>query len=195
MKNIKVIFVSAAAIFMGVIVCNPCRSEGLLPVGGGDRIQGVEFRSGNGYTKYGVSFPGQPSLLTEAKKQRESNIIKLPAFVPAPGEPVTEPGSQPERRYSPDYSPGEGDKRGVSVEKQHVFTQSEILQILMWGPLSTLFMFPLGVCFSLYISPAILEKRRRWIKYHDMKQKRFEWAHPGQHYRRPAKTLCQRLWF
>lgn len=195
MKNIKITFIPTAAILLGIIVCNPCHSEGLSPVDGSDRTQGVEFRSGNGYTEYGASFSGQPSLLTEAKEQGESDVIKLPAFVPASGEPVTEPGSQPERRYSPDHGPGESDKRGVSVEKQHVFTQSEILQILMWGPLSTLIMFPLGVCFSLYISPAILEKRRRWIKYHNLKQKRFEQTHPGRYYRRPAKTLCQRIWF
>lgn len=195
MKNIKITFIPAAAILLGIIVCNPCRSEGLPPVDGSDRTQSVEFRSGNRYTEYGTSFSGQPSLLTEAKKQGESDIIKLPAFIPFSGEPVTRPDPQSERRDGPDNGPDKNDKGRVSVKENHEFTQSEILQILMWGPLSTLIMFPLGVYFSLYISPAILEKRRRWMKYHNLKQKRFEQSRPGQYYRRPAKTLWQHIWF
>jgi hypothetical protein len=195
MKNIKTIVISATAFIQSLGVFIPCNAETFTFPRWSNSTQSIEFTRSDGYLKYITSFLGGSQLLVEAEEQREGNFIKFLSFVPASGEPVAEPSTEYKRRQSPDNGPGESDKRGVGIKKQHVFTQSEILQILMWGPLSTLLMFPLGVYFSLYIRPAILEKRRRWMKYHDLKKKRFEQEHPEQHYQRPAKTFCQRIWF
>jgi len=196
MKNIKPVIASAAAILLSTIIVLPCSAQSQTLPFMSHIHKSVELSDVDATEIMGHSTAFNNALVVpELLPNHIGDGVKFFSLITTPGEPVTEPGAESKRRYSPDNGPGEGDKRGVGVEKQHVFTQSEILQILMWGPLSTLLMFPLGMYFSLYISPAILEKRRRWMKYHDLKKKRFEQAHPEQYYRRPAKTFCQRIWF
>ncbi|OVF55227.1 hypothetical protein B5724_09840 [Morganella morganii] len=58
-----------------------------------------------------------------------------------------------------------------------------------------LVLFPLGIYFSMCISPRILAKRRRWMRFHQLKANRFHRKNPGKIYRMPRKTFCQWLWF
>jgi hypothetical protein len=196
MKIIKPITICATAILLGVFVALPSSAQSrtfpfISNIHKSVELSDVDTTQIIG----GITTFNNPLVVSEFFSNHIGDSVKFFSLIPASGEPVAEPGTEYKRRHSPDNGPGEGNKRGVGVEKQHVFTQGEILQILMWGPLSTLVMFPLGMYFSLYISPAILEKRRRWMKYHNLKKKRFEQAHPEQYYRRPAKTFCQRIWF
>lgn len=66
---------------------------------------------------------------------------------------------------------------------------------LPWMLILNFFCLIFGVSFSFHISPKILEKRRRWMRYHDLKARRFYRQHPDKYYPMPRKTFWQWVWF
>lgn len=194
MKYKEIITIPAAAILLSLSIYTPCVGKAFTLPAGSNSTQCLKFRGSDGYRECRVSFTSQSLLLTKAKEQRECDFIELLSLISASGKPVTEPDPQAKRRYRPYHGPGESDKAGVSIEKKHVFTQREILKILMWGPLSALLMFPLGIIFSTCIGPSLMEKRRRCNRYHALRIQRLKRWSSERVYLPPEKTLWKRIW-
>ncbi|ATG18060.1 hypothetical protein CO695_17775 [Providencia alcalifaciens] len=128
------------------------------------------------------------------QKQRVSNSVEFFAFISSSSEVMTEPSTQEKRKYSPK----ESNKAEAGLEEQDEITQEDIEHFkssIIGMLLISLVMIPLGIILGSYISPRILAKRKRWMKLHTLKAKRFHRNNPNKHYTTPRKTLCQWLWF
>ncbi|EMF8482753.1 hypothetical protein Q4Q94_14690 [Morganella morganii] len=145
-----------------------------------------------------ISGPVLPEVLSERQFHGVRNKIELLPFVPFFGEVMTSPDTESERSNSPASSPDQSNQARVSVENQNELTPeaTEHFELLLWLMLfQFLVLFPLGIYFSMCISPRILAKRRRWMRFHQLKANRFHRKNPGKIYRMPRKTFCQWLWF
>ncbi|MBT0384905.1 hypothetical protein [Morganella morganii] len=165
--------------------------------GGQVRAQGSEVISGD-VRHVSFIFPAFVEKFVEPEEQRISDSIKFLSSVPLFGEVVTGPNTQSERDYRPTSSPNQGNQTRVSVENQYELTPeaAEHFELLLWLMLfQFLVLFPLGIYFSMCISPRILAKRRRWMRFHQLKANRFHRKNPGKIYRMPRKAFCQWLWF
>lgn len=143
-----------------------------------------------------VSFP-VPTVVEEfiqLQKQGIRNSIKLFAFISGTSEVMTKPSTQEERKNSPK----ESNETKAGLKKQDEVTKEDIDHVkssLIGMVLSSLVMIPSGIIFSSRISPRILAKRKRWMKLHELKAKRFYRNNPDKYYIMPRKTFCQWLWF
>ncbi|WP_092554381.1 hypothetical protein [Xenorhabdus koppenhoeferi] len=131
------------------------------------------------------------AVINEAVKHQEdfvSNNIELLPFISSDLELVSEINAKPERGYRP-KQPKEGE---VRLNKGNSSSHDvSILLILILNFFCLIF----GVLFSFYISPMILKKRRRWMRYHSLKAQRFHHKYPDKYYPMPRKTFWQWVWF
>ena len=167
--------------------------------GGQVRAQGSEVISGD-VRHVSLIFPAFVEKFVESEEQRISDSIKFLSSVPLFGEVVTSPNTQAERDHRPTSGPNQSDQARVSVENQYELTPeaAEHFELLLWLMLfQFLVLFPLGIYFSMCISPRLLAKRKRWVKLHELKAKRFyrNKPEPKPDYQMPRKTFCQWLWF
>ncbi|AUU38431.1 TPA: hypothetical protein ACKRTJ_002188 [Proteus mirabilis] len=143
-----------------------------------------------------VSFPVFTIVEEFIKKQEQRicNGIEFLSFVSSASEGMTKPSSQEKGKNSPK----ESNKTEAGFEKRDQVTQEDIEHVkssLIGMLFASLVMIPLGIMFSECISPRILAKRKRWMKLHELKAKRFYRNNPGKYYVMPRKTFCQWLWF
>ncbi|EOW0225180.1 hypothetical protein ACWB36_004030 [Proteus mirabilis] len=143
-----------------------------------------------------VSFPVFTIVeeLIKKQEQRICNGIEFLSFVSSASEGMTKPNSQEKGKNSPK----ESNKAEAGFEKRDQVTQEDIEHIkssFIGMLFASLVMIPLGMIFSECISPRILAKRKRWMKLHELKAKRFYRNNPDKHYVMPRKTFCQWLWF
>ena len=144
----------------------------------------------------GLTTPSFESVKLSPEKQlyRIGNSVEFLTSISALGEPVAKQSPQPKRNDSPRKS----DEGRVSVKEKHELTEDarhNFYQFLLTQLVAFLIMFPLGIYFSTHISPAILERRQRWMRYHQIKAKRWHRKHPGESYPMPRRTFCQWIWF
>lgn len=157
--------------------------------------QGVEVRVANNMV---ITVSKLPQVFSESDLHRVGNKIELLSFVSFSGEVVPKPSAENERHNSPANSPDKSDKNRVGIKQGDKATPkiaNHFYFVLLIQLLVFFFMFPLGCYFSYHISPRILAKRRRWMKLHTLKAKRFHRDNPGTWYQMPRKTFCQWLWF
>ena len=157
------------------------------------RAQGSEVITSN--TRH-VSFPVFTVIekFIKEQEQRICNDVELLSLVSSSGEGMTNPSSQEKGKNSPK----ESNKAKASFEKQDQVTQEDIEHVksfLIGMLFVSLVMIPLGIMFSECFSPRILAKRKRWMKLHELKAKRFYRNNPEKLYVMPRKTFCQWLWF
>ncbi|HBC7462053.1 TPA: hypothetical protein KE092_003513 [Proteus mirabilis] len=143
-----------------------------------------------------VSFSIYTVVAKFIKNQEQGicNSIELLPLVSSAIEGVTKPNSQEKGKNSPK----ESNKAEAGFEKRDQVTQEDIEHIkssFIGMLFASLVMIPLGMIFSECISPRILAKRKRWMKLHELKAKRFYRNNPDKHYVMPRKTFCQWLWF
>ncbi len=143
-----------------------------------------------------VSFSIYTVVAKFIKNQEQGicNSIELLPLVSSASEGVTKPNSQEKGKNSPK----ESNKAEAGFEKRDQVTQEDIEHIkssFIGMLFASLVMIPLGMIFSECISPRILAKRKRWMKLHELKAKRFYRNNPDKHYVMPRKTFCQWLWF
>lgn len=168
-------------------------------ISGQVRAQSSEVISGD-FRHVPFVFSAFVEKLVELEEQRVSNGIKFFPAIASLGENVTSPNTQTEGSNSPASSPDQSNQPRVSVENQNKLTPeaAEHLEGLLWLMLfQFLVLFPLGIYFSMCVSPRILAKRKRWMKLYELKAKRFYRNNPDPHadYPMPRKTFCQWLWF
>ncbi|EMJ9774441.1 hypothetical protein RGO69_001205 [Morganella morganii] len=167
--------------------------------GGQVRAQGSEVISGD-FRHVPFAFSAFVEKFVEHEKQWVSGSIKFFSSIPLFGEVVASPNTQAERDHRPTSRPDQSNQTRVSVENKNKLTPeaAEHLEGLLWGMLlQFLVLFPLGIYFSMCISPRLLAKRKRWVKLHELKAKRFyrNKPEPKPDYPMPRKTFCQWLWF
>ncbi len=120
--------------------------------------------------------------------------IELFPFVSAFSQPMPSNESKSEREKSPKNSPCESNKGRICVEKKNYFSQSEVLKILLIGPLvSFLLFFPLGLYLTAFFIPELKMRRARWHKLQAIKSKRWQRVH-SEPYRIPFRKRCQWFW-
>lgn len=147
-----------------------------------------------------VSFPVFTVIekFIQYQEERVSDGVELFPSIPFLCKVIAEPSTKGEGGYTPANSPDKSNKNRIGIEQSNEITPeiAEHFYLILLGQLVVfLFMFPLGVYFSRCISPRILAKRKRWMKLHTLKAKRFHRDNPGKWYRMPRKTFCQWLWF
>ncbi len=168
----------------GLLVCSLFSS-------GKVNAQSVEIEV---FSDMDITISQMPQILFKGNLHWIRNEIELFSFVSSSSEGMTEVGSQEKGKNSPK----ESNKAEASFEKQDQVTQEDIEHVkssLIGMLFASLVMIPLGIMFSECISPRILAKRKRWMKLHELKAKRFHRNNPEKYYVMPRKTFCQWLWF
>ncbi|HHR6573357.1 TPA: hypothetical protein ACS8DH_000794 [Providencia alcalifaciens] len=153
--------------------------------------QGMEVEMANNVV---VTVSKLPQVFSERDLHRIGNKIELLYFISLSSEVMTKPSTQEEGKDSPK----ESNETEAGLKKEREITQEDIEHFkssIIGMLLSSLVMIPLGIMFSECISPRILAKRKRWMKLHELKAKRFYRSNPDKHYIMPRKTFCQWLWF
>lgn len=150
------------------------------------KAQGVKIES--------LFLSGNPTLLETFQFGREEQFNRvrngIESIKSVSGErlPVTVPQSEPKG----DNRPDKRDEGRIGVEKKHEFTQWEILQILFMGAMPAVL---LGMASGRYVSPRTIKHYERWMRYHEIKAKRWHRKHPQELYPMPRRTFWQWLWF
>lgn len=192
MKFVKTINITAA-IFTGLLICH----EGLA--------EPFRFPSAEDSSKFGdivranlhnveLPFSGKSNFLHQLDSDWIGNRIEFLAPVSVNSQPVSDVGTKCKGSHCP-YERDEGE---ICVEQKNELTPEGIhkfRQILLGLLLGTLTAVPMGMYFSMVISPRLREKSRRWRRYHTIKAIRWHRTHGwDEPYREPRKTLCQWLW-